>query len=265
MTESSTRQTPAIRTDKYRDAVRRIAALYDVHANLPALEAVLAVAEGREVELIVFGGDLALGPIPSETLDRIIALGSGARCIRGNCDRLMVDAFDGNPLGRIPPAMQQNILWSAGQLDTRRRDFLANLPPTLSVNVEGLGDVLFCHATPRSDDEIITVTTPAGRTRDAVDGIAEKIVVCGHTHMQYDRRIGDVRIINAGSVGMPYGDRGAYWLLLGPDVELKRTDYDFAGAADSIRKTRYPEAETFASKNILNPPSKEEMLAIFNR
>lgn len=245
--------------------MRRVAALYDVHANLPALEAVLALREIEEADLIVFGGDLALGPMPAETLDRIIDLGARARYVRGNCDRLMTDAFDGNSLGKIPPAAEQNIIWSAGQLDKRRRDFLADLPPTLSVDIEGLGDVLFCHATPRSDDEIMTLRTAADGVRAAVDGIAQKIVVCGHTHMQYDRDVGDVRVINAGSVGMPYGNPGAYWLSLGPDVELERTDYDFGRAAEKIGKTRYPEADTFASRYVLNPPSKEEMLAVFNR
>src|SRR5262249_55823957 len=89
------------------------------------------------------------------------------------------------------------------------------------------------------------------------------VVVCGHTHMQFDRQVGSTRIVNAGSVGAPFGEPGAYWLLLGPGVELRRTPYDFADAAERIRATEYPQAEDFAAKSVLAPPSEEAMLKFF--
>jgi len=95
-------------------------------------------------------------------------------------------------------------------------------------------------------------------------GVEARTVVCGHTHMQFDRRVGIVRVVNAGSVGMPFGNPGAYWLLLGPDVELRRTPYDYAAAADRIRSTAYPKAEEFAARNVLQPPSEQEILAAFS-
>jgi diadenosine tetraphosphatase ApaH/serine/threonine PP2A family protein phosphatase len=114
-----------------------------------------------------------------------------------------------------------------GRLSEDEIEFLGALPLTESVEVDGLGSVLFCHATPRSDEEILTRISPDDRWRQALDGVAADLVVCGHTHVQFDRRIGGTRLVNAGSVGMPYEDEpGAYWLLLGPDVEHRRTDYE---------------------------------------
>ena len=131
--------------------------------------------------------------------------------------------------------------------------------------MRGLGEVLFCHATPRSDEENVTRLTPPERVRPALDGVAQRVVVCGHTHMQYDRTVDDVRLVNAGSVGMPVGPPGAYWLLLGPDVTLVRTDYDLDAAAARVRATAYPQAAEFASRNVLAPPSEEEILRAFER
>ena len=84
------------------------------------------------------------------------------------------------------------------------------------------------------------------------------MVVCGHTHMQFDRTIGRIRVLNAGSVGMPFGGPGAYWLLLGPDVQLRHTSYDLAKAAERIRATKYPQAQDFAARNVLEPPSERK-------
>jgi hypothetical protein len=82
--------------------------------------------------------------------------------------------------------------------------------------------------------------------------------------MQFDRTIGGLRVVNAGSVGMPFAaPPGAYWLLLGPDVQFRRTGYDFARAAEEIRATSYPEAETLAARYILNPPTEAESLQMF--
>ena len=245
---------------------QRVAALYDVHGNLPALEAALAAAEELHVELFVLGGDLALGPMPREVLDRLAELGDRARYLRGNCDRLMVDAYDGRTTGSLPVPVAESIAWAGGQLRRRDRDFLASLPATLTLEIDGLGSVLCCHATPRSDDEIITVRTPEERLRPVLESVQQSIVVCGHTHMQFQRRCGSVQLVNAGSVGMPCGEAGAHWLLLSSrGIEFKRTTYDFGGAAQRIARTLYPKAADFAERYVVHPPSEEEMLAALER
>ncbi|HKG92083.1 MAG TPA: metallophosphoesterase family protein [Gemmatimonadaceae bacterium] len=244
--------------------MERVAALYDIHGNLPALEAAMAAVEAAGADTIVVGGDVVLGPMPRETLERLLALGPRARFIRGNCDRLVVDAFDGRPLPpRLPPAVREPIAWTAAQLDRTHRDALAGFPETLALGVDGLGEVLFCHATPRSDEEIYTVRTPAERVRPMLEGVMQRVVVCGHTHMQFDRTVDGVRLLNAGSVGMPYGRPGAYWLLLGPDAQPARTDYDLERAADLVRHTSYPQAAEFAERQLLRPQSEEEILRLF--
>jgi putative phosphoesterase len=240
--------------------IHRVAALYDVHGNLPAFDAALADANAADVELILLGGDLALGPMPCEVLDRVSDLGSRALALRGNCDRLMVDAYDGRPLGSLPASVQAQIAWAASQLQPRHRDFLSALPETLTLDIDGLGSVLFCHGTPRSDEEIITLRTPDERLRSIFESVSESIVVCGHTHIQFERHCGKVLVINAGSVGMPSGQAGAHWLLLGPRLELKRTVYDGPSAAEHIERTAYPNAALFAERHVLHPPSAEAML-----
>jgi diadenosine tetraphosphatase ApaH/serine/threonine PP2A family protein phosphatase len=134
---------------------------------------------------------------------------------------------------------------------------------TTRLAVAGIGDVLFCHATPRSDTEIFTRRTPDDRVRPMFSSAAASLVVCGHTHMQFDRTLDGVRIVNAGSVGMPFGATGAHWLLIGPGVELRHTAYDLGRAAGDVRHTRYPQAAQFADRHILEPPSEEEMLRAF--
>ena len=133
------------------------------------------------------------------------------------------------------------------------------------MEVQGLGEVLFCHATPRSDEEIFTAITPAERVRPMLEGVTQPVVVCGHTHMQFDRPVAGVRLVNAGSVGMPYGRPGAYWLLLGPGVRSMRTEHDLQRAAELVRKTSYPQAEEFASRHVLNPYTEQEILSVFEQ
>jgi hypothetical protein len=142
---------------------------------------------------------------------------------------------------------------------------LSGWPASLRAEVDGVGAVLFCHATPRSDSEIFTRLTAAERLAPIFGGLGVSTVVCGHTHMQFDRTVAGVRVVNAGSVGMPFGAAGAHWLLLGPDVHLRRTMYDLVGAAARIRRTAYPQAEEFASASVLQPPSEDDMLAAFAR
>ena len=211
----------------------RVAALYDVHGNLPALEAVLA--EVGDADLVVVGGDVVGGPFPAETVERLRALRDRARWLRGNSERELVEQPPAREAG--PPPRELERLRAA--LSDEQVDFLYGLPEQVEFEVNGLGHVLFCHATPQNDLDIVTPLTPDERLERIVEGVRADAVIAGHTHMQDDRRVGRVRWINAGSVGMPYEDEpGAYWALLGPEVELRRTEYD----ATALGGYEYPQA-----------------------
>jgi putative phosphoesterase len=242
----------------------KIAALYDIHGNLPALEAVLSEVEQADANLILFGGDIAAGPMPRETLDLVMGIEKETIFIRGNADRYLVTAFDDLPLDdSIPPFVQDSIKWEAAQLDLSHRNFLDNLPETVTLSVDGLEDVLFCHGSPRSDEELITPETPERRLRAALQEVREHTVVLGHTHIQFKRKIDGVQLVNAGSVGMPYGEPGAYWATLGEEVQLHRTTYDFEKVANLMRKSEDPQAEEFADRHVSNPYSVKEVTEIF--
>jgi predicted phosphodiesterase len=233
----------------------RVAALHDVHGNRPALEAVLAEVESLGVDAIVVGGDIAIGPMPRGALERLLALDERALFLRGNGDREIAEG----PNPEDSDLWVERTRWSADQLERGQRAWLGGLPDTQSLDVDGLGPVLFCHGSPRSDEEILTRISPEARAAAALAGVQEAVVVCGHTHVQFDRQVADKRLVNAGSVGMPYEARpGAYWALLGPEVELRRTEYDLEAAAEAIRATGFPGAEEHAAKNVLAVPSAEE-------
>jgi len=209
--------------------MRRVAVISDVHGNVPALEAVLDEIDGLGVELIVFAGDVGFGPEPEPCIERLRSIGDRLRLVRGNCDR---------EEGLIPDAAA-----------------------TVGLDVEGLGHVLVCHATPRSDEETVTYLTPEDEVAETLAGVDADVVVCGHTHSQYDRHVGSVRLVCAGSVGMPYErEGGAYWLLLGPGVEHRRTEYDLEAAAARIREAGW---EDFAAENVLARPTADEAQTYF--
>jgi putative phosphoesterase len=240
----------------------RIAVLNDIHGNLPAFEAVMNEVRRERVDQIVAGGDVVVGPMSREVLDVLLAFDIPVRFVYGNCETAVLQQMDGKMPAKVPEPYRPQIVWTAEQLRPRRATLEA-WPKTITVDIDGLGDVLFCHATPRNEDEIVTQATPEESVRLVLKGVAADAVVCGHTHMQYDRIIGSVRMMNAGSVGMPFGDAGADWLLLGPDVQLRHTNYDLSAAADRVRATGYPFVEEWITRYLLNPPSAAEMLAAF--
>ena len=242
----------------------RIAAIYDVHGNLPALDAVLADVEREDVDLIVGGGDVVSGPMPAETLERLLDLGPRVRLLRGNADREVV-ARAGRAAEPGEDVWSARDRWAAGLLTAPQLELLAGLPASFALDVDGLGPTRFCHGTPRSDEEIVTRATPEGLLREALAGVAESTVVAGHTHAQVDRRVGGARFVNAGSVGMPYeGEPGAYWALLGPDVEHRRTPYDLAAALDRFRETGFPDLDSYAD-DLLHPLGPGEASEQFER
>jgi len=198
---------------------------------------------------------MAAGPLPAETLDRIMGL--DAVWIRGNADRELLN----------DPLAEGGLIdeWVGAQLEERHREFIAGLPETVVVDVEGVGRVLFCHGSPRSDEEMILKTTPDDWLREMLDGVEADVVVCGHTHMQFDRRVDSWRVVNAGSVGLAYGGPGAHWLALGPTVEHRQTAYDAASFADQVERLDWSIAERFAEENIRNFPSEQEALGFFEK
>lgn len=238
----------------------RVAVLADIHGNLPALEAVLAEPDVAAADRVVLLGDIALGPMPGDSLDLLASLGERAVWVHGNCEREVVAAFDGRA---VPGPNGESARAAASLMDRRHRDLLDGLPLTVTLDVDGLGSALFCHATPRRDDEFVLVDSPLPVWSRALAGVEGHVVVMGHTHMPFDRLVGGRRAVNPGSVGMSYGVPGACWALLGPDVSLRCTTYDVERAAERIRSGGHPDAAAWAADYVVAPPGDAEALAAF--
>lgn len=229
--------------------MRKVAVIADIHGNAPALAAVLGEIEREQPDLIVSCGDLTWGPLPEETFE--LARGLNARFVRGNADRAVLE-------GASETEREQ---WMQSHHTGAMREFLAGFEESVVVDVDGLGAVRLCHGSPRSDEELITFATPEVRLLAALEGVDERVLVSAHTHIQFDRSVGGVRSINAGSVGMPYeGQAGvAFWAVLGPDVELRRTEYDLAEAIRRYRATDDPLAEEMVEM-LEQPATPEEVV-----
>jgi putative phosphoesterase len=229
----------------------KVAALYDVHGNVPALEAVMAEVEREGADRIVLGGDIASGPLPRETVELVRSL-ENADFVRGNADVLRSPS--------MTPEWDESRRWVEDQLTEEQVEWLATLPFSAS-----LDNVLYVHATPQDYETIITELTTDERLAELLAEVEEPLVVAGHTHMQLDRRAGPTRFVNVGSVGMPYeAEPGAYWGIVADGVvEFRRTDYDRERAAQWIRTTGHPKAAELADENVLRVPSRAEALAVF--
>jgi predicted phosphodiesterase len=224
----------------------RIATLYDVHGNLPALEAVLAELDLERVDRIVFGGDLVSGPWPHETLERARSLGDVAVFVRGNTERLVLTSD------------AEHHRWARDRLAAEERELLGRWPLTTSFSVDGLGDVLFCHATPRSDEEMISPASTPERWAEALEGVRESVVVCGHTHLQFDAVFAGRRVVNPGAAGAPTVQAAAWWALLGPGVVSRTTHYDVPAMVAAARALGYPDRGH--AEKLLEPPSRAAAL-----
>lgn len=240
-----------------------VAVISDVHGNLPALRAVLADIERLRPDLVVSCGDLVSGPLPRQTLDVLRSLPFEFLSVRGNADRGAVEAFDGT----ADEDTHEDDRWTGTQLTRPDRDYLQGLPATISVEIGGLGRVSFCHGSPRRDDEIVLDTMSDEQLAEILRGVDADVVVCGNTHMQFDRRVGEQRLVNVGSVGWAFGEPGAYWGVLGPDVELRRTDLDAAAVEAELWRagTSWPRFELFVDRVVHRPLSREEATAVFEQ
>jgi putative phosphoesterase len=236
--------------------VDRAAVLSDVHANIPALDAVLAQVAACGVDLVVFNGDLTWGVEPELAVAAVRDLGDRALCVRGNGERFVL----GLAVGEREPRNARDV-WISSRHTAPVVDLVAAIPFSVRVEVRGLGVVRFCHGSPRSDHEVVTPATPPERIAELSAAIDEPTLVTGHTHMQFDRSVAGRRSVNPGSVGLPFhhGEPGtAYWALLGPDVELRQTAYDVTESIARAERAGDPGAETYSSL-LLTPPTPEQI------
>lgn len=243
--------------------VGSVAVLSDIHGVLPALDAVLAEPDVAAAEHIVLTGDVAAGPQPVEVLDRLEALGHRATWIRGNADRELVELARGGDT-EIPDPIAP---WAAAQLRPDQVDRLADTPHPVTLSVDGFDEVLFCHGTPRDDNEVVLVDTRLDRWSEILRDLPKSVstVVCGHTHMPFLRLAHGRQIVNPGSVGMPYGRAGAHWALLsGGMVTLRRSVFDAEDAVTAIATgSSYPDAAEWADRFVRTRASDAEALTTF--
>ena len=238
-----------------------VAVLSDVHGVLPVLEAVLAEPEVRGADLIVVTGDHAAGPMPVETLDALAALGERGVLVRGNADRELTDIAAG--AGSAYPES----VWAAGALRPDQLDRLAGLPHPVTLDVSGFGRTVFCHGTPRNDDEVVLVDSPPERWTDVLSGLDESVrtVVCGHTHMPFVRLVDRRLVVNPGSIGMPYGRVGGAWALLrAGQVSLRHTEIDAdAVCARIVAESGYPGRAAWVEEYVRSRNSDLDALRAF--
>lgn len=247
--------------------IDRVAVLADVHCVLPALDAVLAEPDVRTADRVVLAGDLAVGPLPEATVDRVTALGERLVWVSGNCERVTVELAHGTR------EIDDNLAfaaWGADKLRADQLELLASLPKTATLTVRGLGEVLFCHATPRDDEEFVLVDSRIPRWQEVLDGTSAGTVVCGHTHMPFMRLVDRRVIVNPGSVGMPYGTDGAHWALLGgsdgPAIQLRRTLFDTGKAEEEIRRgCDFPGLDDWLTHFLRSNASDLEALEVFGK
>ena len=200
-----------------------LALLYDIHGNLPALDAVLA--DAREADEFFVGGDIAsFGAWPVETIERLREL--DAEWIRGNADRWLVESPD------IPELMLEVVERSREMIGEELSRELAALPESATH-----GATHYCHASPMSDMDSF-YPEPHDTDEERLMGIEAQRVVFGHTHLSFERPgPGGIELVNPGSVGMPLdGDhRAAYAVIDGDRVERRRVEYDWEASVAAVR------------------------------
>ena len=244
--------------------MERIAVVSDTHGVLPCLDAVLGEPDARSADVIVVTGDIAAGPQPTQVLDRLSELGEKVRLVRGNADRDLVTlARGGEPPGGTPPVD----LWAARQLAPQHVALLAALPHPMVLELSGLGDVLFCHGTPRDDNEVVLVDSRPSWWAEVLEDVPDSVrmVCCGHTHAPFARLVDRRWVVNSGSTGMPYGSTGVPWAILDTNgVQLRSTTIDPARVAeDVVSDSSFPDVRSWVSTYVLEPPSDIDALLAF--
>ena len=226
----------------------------DVHGNAPALRAVLDELTESDTDLLVSLGDATWGIQPEETRELLQAVELPAIFVAGNGERALRELRD----GRDGTAREH---WMRDRHSPETYAFLDTFVEHAVVHVDGLGNVRCCHGSPRSDIELVTPATSEQRVRAMTEGVPERVLLTAHTHLQFDREVAGIRSVNPGSVGMPYAEqRGAFWALLGPDVELRRTTYDLDETVRAYRESDDPAADAMI-ETLLAPPGPDEVTA----
>ena len=220
----------------------RMAVIYDVHGNLPALEGVLAEARAEGIDRVVCGGDVALfGAHPAECAERLRDLGDRLIAVRGNCDRYLREESE------APDDEVDVLRWTKDALGSELTQWLGGLPATVDIPDQ---DALVVHASPRSDEDVMLPDTGEGTVSEMLAGSTASTVLCGHVHIQYRRPVGSQELVNPGSVGLPSdGDRRSAWAVLEDgQVSFRRTAYDVDAVIDELRQIRHPTAEQVGSR-----------------
>ena len=213
---------------------------------------------------MVVGGDVVPGPLSHETIACLAGLTCPVSCIKGNGEVAVLEQLAGTFTEALPLQVRASIRATAQALTPEDAAALGSWPMIVTLTIDGIGEVLFCHGTPRHHNEIFTIATPEDALLPIFDPLGASLVVCGHTHMPFDRPIGRTRVVNAGSVGLPFGNPGADWLLLGPGIDLRHTDYDLEAAAARLRRTGFADADGFANQ-VLQPTPAAQMIELFQR
>lgn len=257
-------KTNANNKQKESDTMK-IAAIYDIHANPVALKAVLNDIEKIKVDLIIVGGDVVSGPMANETLSLLEKVTTPKKYILGNAELEVLRYLNGEEINGLSERANEEARWVSEQLTPKHKNLIRSWTKTELIELRGLGNVVFCHGTPRSDVEIFTKLTSKEKLLSIFEKVDASIVICGHTHMQFDLKVGNTRVINAGSVGMAFGKTGADWLLIDNEIHFKHTVYDLEKAAELVRKSNYPHAESFVLNNILETPSEDNALQMLTK
>jgi putative phosphoesterase len=238
-----------------------VAVLSDIHGVLPVLDAVLAEPDVAAAERIVVTGDHAAGPLPVEVLDRLVGLGDRCLLVRGNADRELVEVAR----GRDSSIDVSN--WAGRRLRPDQVELLDGLPHPLRLEVAGFGTVVFCHGTPRDDDEVVLVDTRMSHWAEVFADLddADRVVVCGHTHMPFARLVDRRLVVNSGSIGMPYGRAGGSWAMLRDgQVELRHTPIDIEDAvAAVVAESAYADRQAWADEYVRSANSDAGAVAAF--
>jgi predicted phosphodiesterase len=241
--------------------VRSVAVLSDVHGVLPVLEAVLGEPDVAAADLVVVTGDLAAGPMPVETLDRLVGLGERCMLVRGNADRELVD------VARGADSAHPESRWAGAQLRPDHVELLAGLPHPVTIEVAGFGPVLFCHGSPRDDDEVVLVDSRLEWWAETFTELPANVrtVVGGHTHMPFVRLVDRRLFVNPGSIGMPYGRAGGAWALLARgQVSLRHTEVNIdAACAQVVASSTYPDRQAWVDEYIRSANSDADALRAF--
>jgi putative phosphoesterase len=235
----------------------RLALIADIHGNLPALEKVLAELDRQEVNRILCLGDVAVGPQPVETLERIASL--GCPTIMGNWDACMLGEVP-RVDGELAEMLVDACTWSTEQLSSAHRELMRSFQSTVQLAIDDELTLLAFHGSPRSFDDEIFATTPDEELERMLEGREASVFAGGHTHFQMFRRYGEAVVVNPGSVGQPFRSRQpgvmrispwAEYCLVGADegrltIELRRTSIDVEEFIRTMRHSGMPHAERWA-------------------